>query len=96
MENNFEISLENQEYEKAVEQLSKEIDTTVNKTYTINFKSDFTNSKIIRDFVGRIFDSFNIVHPWRGRFILITDELINNAIEHGSAPNDTNTCIITA
>lgn len=96
MENTFEISLENQEYEATITNMLAQIDKNINKTYIINFKSDFKNSKIIRDFVGGIFDTFNIVHPWRGRFILITDELINNAIEHGSAPDDTNSCIITA
>lgn len=96
MENTFEISLENQEYETILAEMLNQIDKNINKTYIINFRSDFANSKIIRDFVGGIFDAFDIVHPWRGRFILITDELINNAIEHGSAPDDTNSCIITA
>ena len=33
---------------------------------------------------------------WRGRFVLITDELVNNAIEHGSAAGDLDSCIIRA
>ena len=33
-----------------------------------------------------IFDNFHVENPWKGRFVLITDELINNAIEHGSLP----------
>ena len=88
--------LENTTYEEAIAELSQKIDTSKNETYIINFHSDFQNSKIIRDFVGMIFDAFHIYHPWRGRFILITDELINNAIEHGSRGGDINQCIICA
>lgn len=62
----------------------------------IDFDADHSRSKIIRDFVGSIFDFHWIHHPWRGRFILITDELINNAIEHGSTPGDIDSCIIEA
>jgi anti-sigma regulatory factor (Ser/Thr protein kinase) len=51
---------------------------------TIDFGADHSQSKIIRDFVGQIFDTHMIKAPWKGRFVLITDELINNAIEHGS------------
>jgi two-component sensor histidine kinase len=43
-----------------------------------------------------IFDAHGITHPWRGRFILITDELINNAIEHGSREGDIDSCVIEA
>ena len=67
-----------------------------NISYHIDFDADHSRSKIIRDFVGAIFDLHSIHHPWRGRFILITDELINNAIEHGSLPGDIDSCIIEA
>lgn len=79
-----------------LQEMVKSIDITWIKTYTINFEADYSNSKIIRDFVGSIFDAYELNHPWKGRFILITDELINNAIEHGSKPWDINMCIITA
>lgn len=69
---------------------------TSNISYHIDFDADHSRSKIIRDFVGNIFDLHSIHHPWRGRFILITDELINNAIEHGSLPGDIDSCIIEA
>lgn len=83
-------------YDEAITELTNAINTLENTTYSINFLSDFSNSKIIRDFVGAIFDAFSIFQPWRGRFILITDELINNSIEHGSSKEDINRCIITA
>ena len=90
------FSLANTPYEKALAELQNLIVTSRNETYIIDFSSDYANSKIIRDFVGALFDAFEINHPWRGRFILITDELINNSIEHGSNAGDTNRCIITA
>lgn len=62
----------------------------------IEFGADHSQSKIIRDFVGKIFESNNIFSPWRGRLILITDELINNAIEHGSQVGDIDVCMIRA
>ena len=51
----------------------------------IDFGTDHSQSKIIRDFIGYIFDKYSVDKLWRGRFVLITDELVNNAIEHGSA-----------
>lgn len=91
-----EFTLTNDAYEVAFPELKAQINTHEIVTYAINFQSEFSNSKIIRDFVGEIFDAFKIIHPWRGRFILITDELINNAIEHGSKEDDMNLCVITA
>ena len=62
----------------------------------IDFWTDHAQSKIIRDFIGYIFDTFKVDPLWRGRFVLITDELINNAIEHGSTDWDLDSCIIYA
>ncbi len=82
-------------YENAMQILSTAIvDNSI--SCQIDFNADHSRSKIIRDFVGKIFDTYNIHYPWRGRFILITDELINNAIEHGSTNGDIDSCIIEA
>ena len=62
----------------------------------IDFWVDHSQSKIIRDFIGQIFDINMVSPPWKGRFVLITDELLNNAIEHGSTAGDLDTCIIEA
>lgn len=61
---------------------------------TVRFLADHAQSKIIRDMIRITFDKNNIHAPWRGRFALIADELINNAIEHGSQPGDIDTCLI--
>lgn len=90
-----EFHLLGENYEEIFPKIIAEIDTQKAGIYVFNYKSDFSNSKIIRDFVGAIFDSFEIPTLWCGRFILITDELVNNSIEHGSSEGDINQCIIT-
>ncbi|MBS9784414.1 ATP-binding protein [Candidatus Gracilibacteria bacterium] len=65
-------------------------------TCEILFPADFAMSKTIRDMIGEIFDRYDISKQWRGRFILISDELVNNSIEHGSHEGDENMCKISA
>lgn len=89
-----EFFLTGQDYDSKFSEMTAAIDTQNDTEYIINYQSDFANSKIIRDFVGAIFDAFHIPALWRGRFILITDELVNNSIEHGSQSGDINRCII--
>lgn len=60
----------------------------------IEFWVDHSQSKILRDYVGKIFEVNGITSSWRWRFILITDELINNAIEHWSSLWDLDSCVI--
>jgi hypothetical protein len=79
----FDIS--HQEYEEALASLHRLCPDLKKVDITIEFGADHKHSKVLRDFVGSIFDAHGIFAPWRGRFILITDELVNNAIEHGSA-----------
>lgn len=88
------INISNLDYTKGLESLKINTPDTKNVDIHIEFWADHSQSKIIRDYVGFIFDSNGIVAPWRGRFILITDELINNAIEHGSISGDIDSCII--
>lgn len=54
------------------------------------FKSDYNQSKIIRDLMLFLFQKNNIDVPWKNRFALISDELVNNSIEYGSLPLDKN------
>lgn len=57
---------------------------------SINYKSDFTNTKIIRNYISEISDYFCLPWNWKTRLILIVDELNNNAIEYGSKENSDN------
>lgn len=92
----LDLNIAHLEYDSAMQALTQSIPDINNIAINIDFGADHTQSKIIRDFVGHIFDMHGIIAPWRGRFILITDELINNAIEHGSISWDLDTCIIEA
>lgn len=90
------LNIAHQDYTEAMKYILTEIQDIHDIHCTIDFWADHSQSKIIRDFVGKIFDAHSIHALWRGRFILITDELINNAIEHGSAKDDLDSCIIHA
>jgi hypothetical protein len=80
----FHIDISHLDYPEATQQIGKIYQNEISNRieYSIDFCADHAQSKIIRDFIGLIFDYYNINYPWRGRFILIADELINNAIEH--------------
>jgi len=54
------------------------------------YKSFFKNTKTLRVFIEKIISNLWIEKTWISRFILITDELNNNAIEHGSTDWDIN------
>ena len=88
------IDISHLNYEESMNKLTQTLSDPDNISCQIDFDADHGNSKIIRDFIGQIFDLHMIEHPWKGRFILITDELINNAIEHGSSVGDIDSCII--
>lgn len=92
----FSCDISHLNYENAIKELLQSITDANNISCQIDFEADHSRSKIIRDFVWSIFDMHSIHHPWRGRFILITDELINNAIEHWSNKGDIDSCIIEA
>jgi hypothetical protein len=79
------VDISNLDYASALDLLKKANPDFSHIATTIEFGADHSQSKIIRDFIGFIFDHHNIRTPWGGRFILITDELVNNAIEHGSS-----------
>lgn len=51
---------------------------------TFLFKSDFSNAKYLRDYLFIIFDILWVNSTRKNRFILILDELNNNAIEYWS------------
>ena len=59
------------------------------------YKSDFWVTKYLRDLVGYIFDYYNFPKVWKTRFILIVDELNNNAIEYWSRMWEFNKLILT-
>lgn len=55
-----------------------------------SYKSDFKNTKDLRDFVDVISDTVWMPEKWKKRFVLIIDEMNNNAIEYWSRETDRN------
>ena len=56
----------------------------------VSYKSDYSQTKMIRDNILYLFERNSINVPWKNRFALISDELVNNSIEYGSMPLDKN------
>jgi anti-sigma regulatory factor (Ser/Thr protein kinase) len=90
------VDISHLDYATAMDVIQKIIPDLSCVDVSIDFSADHSQSKIIRDFVGSIFDHEDIRVPWAGRFILITDELVNNAIEHGSSEGDIDSCLVKA
>jgi anti-sigma regulatory factor (Ser/Thr protein kinase) len=88
------VNISHTEYAQALKALQDACPDLWHVTIAIDFSADHAQSKIIRDFVGLIFTYHRVNTPWWGRFTLITDELINNAIEHGSSAGDIDSCLI--
>ncbi len=57
---------------------------------SIAYPSDFRSAKLLREIVDSICKSYNIDPKWRTRFVLIIDEMNNNAIEYWSQKGDVN------
>lgn len=76
------------------EQLQSFIDDSNVFDVAFMFASSFTNAKTLRDIVDAICAIMGLDSKWKTRMVLIVDELNNNAIEYGSAQNDTNTLSI--
>ena len=78
------IDISNIDYENLKEFIDENISDFKNFELSIQFKSDYSQSRIIRSTILYIFDKNNINVPWRWRFSLISDELVNNSIEYWS------------
>lgn len=90
----YTLDITHLSYEEALEEFKQTLKNEENLSWRIDFIADHAQSRVIRDIVGNIFDYFQLVTPWKGRFTLVTDELVNNAIEHGSQSGDKNYCTI--
>ena len=63
---------------------------------SINYESDFSNAKILRELTDDFCKALGVSPKWRTRVVLIIDELNNNAIEYGSKKWDTNILYMSA
>jgi anti-sigma regulatory factor (Ser/Thr protein kinase) len=84
------IDISHLEYEAATMYLHGQVADWCDIDMQICYPATYDQSRTLRDFVGDICEHTGVPALWRGRYILVTDELINNAIEHGSKEGDTN------
>ena len=84
------IDISNIDNQDLIDFVEANISDFTNFEISISFKADYNQSKMIRLLISYFFDKININSPWKGRFSLISDELMNNSIEHGSSPLDKN------
>jgi anti-sigma regulatory factor (Ser/Thr protein kinase) len=82
------------EHEDLIGFFDENIQDFSNFEVKIDFLSDYAQSKMIRDAILYLFEMNHINVPWKNRFALISDELVNNSIEYGSMPLDVNTICI--
>lgn len=90
----LQIDISHLEYSELVDFANTNILDFGNFDMEIMFKADYNQSKIIRDLILLLFQKNNIEVPWKNRFVLISDELVNNSIEYGSLPLDKNRFVI--
>ncbi len=86
----LEIDISQIEYQDLLDFADRSIADPSNFELAIRFQSDYGQSKMIRDLVLHLFERNSIDVPWKNRFALISDELVNNSIEYGSLPLDKN------
>ncbi len=88
------LDISHLDFPQAEKQFFDLVDNLENIEMTISFWAEYSQSKIVRDIVREIFTK-NAIYPLYGwKFALVADELLNNAIEHGSQPWDVNMCVI--
>ena len=83
------VKLSEHSYDSLIAYLDSHISDLRNFEILGEFVADYRESKTIRDIVSHLLQRNNVRPPWDRRFALITDELVNNSIEHGSALGDT-------
>jgi len=84
------IDISNISFDNLLDFVTTKVVDYRNFEFVLVFKADYNQSKMIRDLTIYLFEKNNINVPWKNRFALVSDELVNNAIEYGSLPLDKN------
>ncbi len=84
------IDISNISFDNLLDFVTTKVVDYRNFEFVLIFKADYNQSKMIRDLTIHLFEKNNINVPWKNRFALVSDELVNNAIEYGSLPLDKN------
>lgn len=58
----------------------------------LTYKAHFPLSRHVRETLSYLLRRNGVDDRWQNRFALISDELVNNSIEHGSAGGEINSC----
>ncbi len=58
----------------------------------LTYVAHFPLSRHVRESLSHLLGRNGIDARWQNRFALISDELVNNSIEHGSTTGETNSC----
>ncbi|HRI36599.1 MAG TPA: ATP-binding protein [bacterium] len=87
------LSLAEHDYDFCLAMLQREFTDFSQARVELLFPAEYRYSKTLRDLVSFMLEQTSINSPWNRRFALITDELVNNSIEHGSREGDVNTFV---
>ncbi|MDD2566331.1 MAG: hypothetical protein PHZ26_02675 [Candidatus Gracilibacteria bacterium] len=88
------IDISNLESQDLIDFIENNVEDIKNFELSIQYKADYSQSRLIRNLILFLFEKNGIDVPWKNRFSLISDELVNNSIEYGSLPLDKNTFLI--
>ncbi len=90
MDPQLQVDISQLEYQDLLDFANAKIADPGSFDLSISFQADYGQSKMIRDLILSLFERNSIDVPWKNRFALISDELVNNSIEYGSMPLDKN------
>lgn len=90
MDSQLQVDISQLEYQDLLDFANANIEDSGSFDLFIAFQADYGQSKMIRDLILHLFERNSIDVPWKNRFALISDELVNNSIEYGSMPLDKN------
>lgn len=90
MDPQLQVDISQFEYQDLLEFVSRNVTNPGSFDLCLTFQADYGQSKMIRDIILFLFERNSIEVPWKNRFALISDELVNNSIEYGSMPLDKN------
>ena len=76
--------------EEVVARVEKEFADPADCEMELTFESSFPLSRHVRETLSFAIRRNGIDARWQNRFALISDELVNNSIEHGSKRGETN------
>ncbi len=86
----IEVLIDTYDSAQLVAHLESCVEDMGNFCFSGTFSAEYHHSRTIRDTISAILQKNKVEPPWNRRFALISDELVNNAIEHGSQSGDQN------